>query len=160
MPDENQMTQESYDKLEAEHDQLVSVRRKEVSARLKEAISYGDLSENAEYDAAKNEQAELEERISTLENMMRNAVIVKDVSEDFVNVGVTVTVQPQKSKTKMQFAIVGTIEVDPFAEPPRISTESEVGRSLLGSKVGDEVEVNTPDGTVLYKVVDIAKTNK
>lgn len=99
MSEEILLTQEGYDKLEAERDELVSVRRKEVSERLKEAISYGDLSENAEYDAAKNEQAELEERIHKLETMMRNAKIINEdeVSGDQVNVGLKVRVKDKSN---------------------------------------------------------------
>ena len=134
MSEELLLTQEGYDKLEAERDHLVSVRRKEVSERLKEAISYGDLSENAEYDAAKNEQAELEERIHKLEMMMKSAKIIneEDISGDQVNVGLTVTVTQEESGEVMQFVIVGSTEADPFAEPARISNESLIGHNLLG----------------------------
>lgn len=134
MSEEILLTQEGYDKLEAERDMLVSVRRKEVSERLKEAISYGDLSENAEYDAAKNEQAELEERIHKLETMMRNAKIINEdeVSGDHVNVGLTVRVVETQTGEEQSFVIVGSTEADPFAEPARISNESLVGQGLLG----------------------------
>ena len=117
MSEEILLTQEGYDKLEAERDMLVSVRRKEVSERLKEAISYGDLSENAEYDAAKNEQAELEERIHKLETMMRNAKIINEdeVSGDHVNVGLTVRVVETQTGEEQSFVIVGSTEADPFA---------------------------------------------
>ena len=159
MSEEILLTQEGYDKLEAERDYLVSVRRKEVSERLKEAISYGDLSENAEYDAAKNEQAELEERILKLENMMKTAKIINEdeITGDQVNVGLIVTVTKEEDGEKMQFVIVGSTEADPFAEPAKISNESMVGRSLLGKKVGDIVEVVVPDGTFHYRVDEIAK---
>lgn len=159
MSEELLLTQEGYEKLEAERDHLVSVRRKEVSERLKEAISYGDLSENAEYDAAKNEQAELEERIHKLEMMMKSAKIIneEDISGDQVNVGLTVTVTQEESGEVMQFVIVGSTEADPFAEPAKISNESMIGRNLLGKKVGDVVEVIVPDGTFHYRVDEIAK---
>ena len=159
MSEELLLTQEGYDKLEAERDYLVSVRRKEVSERLKEAISYGDLSENAEYDAAMNEQAELEERIHKLEMMMKSAKIIneEDISGDQVNVGLTVTVTQEESGEVMQFVIVGSTEADPFAEPAKISNESMIGRNLLGKKVGDVVEVIVPDGTFHYRVDEIAK---
>ena len=159
MSEELLLTQEGYDKLEAERDHLVSVGRKEVSERLKEAISYGDLSENAEYDAAKNEQAELEERIHKLEMMMKSAKIIneEDISGDQVNVGLTVTVTQEESGEVMQFVIVGSTEADPFAEPAKISNESMIGRNLLGKKVGDVVEVIVPDGTFHYRVDEIAK---
>lgn len=159
MADEVILTQEGFDKLEAERDQLVSVRRKEVSERLKEAISYGDLSENAEYDAAKNEQAELEERIAKLEQMIRNARVISDeeVSGDVVNVGLTVKVKDQDTGDVEEYTIVGSTEADPFAEPAKISSDSEVGRSLLGKKVGDKVEISVPDGLLHYVVEDIVR---
>ncbi len=159
MADEILLTQEGYDKLEAERDELVSVRRKEVSERLKEAISYGDLSENAEYDAAKNEQAELEERIHRLETMMRNAKIINEdeVTGEYVNVGLRVTVEDIDSGENMDFVIVGSTEADPFAEPAKISNESEVGKNLLGKKIGETVEISVPDGTLHYKVTAISK---
>ena len=159
MSEELLLTQEGYDKLEAERDHLVSVRRKEVSERLKEAISYGDLSENAEYDAAKNEQTELEERIHKLEMMMKSAKIIneEDISGDQVNVGLTVTVTQEESGEVMQFVIVGSTEADTFAERAKISNESMIGRNLLGKKVGDVVEVIVPDGTFHYRVDEIAK---
>lgn len=159
MAEEILLTQEGYDKLEQERDELVSVRRKEVSERLKEAISYGDLSENAEYDAAKNEQAELEERIHKLENMMRNARIITEdeVTGDVVNIGLQVKVEDMDNGGTMEFVIVGSTESDPFAEPAKISNESEVGKNLLGKKVGDTVEVSVLDGTFRYKIVEISR---
>lgn len=159
MADEVILTQEGFDKLEEERDMLVSVRRKEVSERLKEAISYGDLSENAEYDAAKNEQAELEERIAKLEQMIRNARVISDdeVSGDVVNVGLTVKIKDQDTGDVEEYTIVGSTEADPFAEPAKISSDSEVGRSLLGKEVGDKVEVSVPDGLLHYVVEDIVR---
>ena len=153
MSEEILLTQEGYDKLEAERDMLVSVRRKEVSERLKEAISYGDLSENAEYDAAKNEQAELEERIHKLETMMRNAKIINEdeVSGDHVNVVETQTGEEQS------FVIVGSTEADPFAEPARISNESLVGQGLLGKGIGEVAEIVVPDGVLHYRIEEITK---
>lgn len=159
MSEEILLTQEGYDKLEAERDELVSVRRKEVSERLKEAISYGDLSENAEYDAAKNEQAELEERIHKLETMMRNAKIINEdeVSGDQVNVGLKVRVKDKSNGEEQEFVIVGSTEADPFATPAKISNESLVGRSLLGKRIGEIVEILVPDGTLHYTIEEISK---
>lgn len=161
MADEILLTQEGYDKLEIERDELVSVRRKEVSERLKEAISYGDLSENAEYDAAKNEQAELEERIHKLETMLRNAKIINEseIPRDTVNVGLKVTIKDMDSKEKMDFVIVGSTETDPFAEPAKISNDSLVGKGLLGKKIGEVSEISVPDGVLHYKVENIANWN-
>ena len=159
MSEEILLTQEGYDKLEAERDELVSVRRKEVSERLKEAISYGDLSENAEYDAAKNEQAELVERIHKLETMMRNAKIINEdeVSGDQVNVGLKVRVKDKSNGEEQEFVIVGSTEADPFATPAKISNESLVGRSLLGKRIGEVVEILVPDGTLHYTIEEISK---
>lgn len=157
MSEEILLTQEGYDKIVAEHEELVAVKRKEISERLKEAISYGDLSENAEYDAAKNEQAELEERILKLENMIRKATIIneEEMSKDRVRVGLTVLVQDVESGEEMEFTIVGSTEADPF--DGKISNESEVGRNLLGKQKGETVEIVVPDGLLTYKVVDIRK---
>ena len=157
MSEEILLTQEAYDKIVAEHEELVSVRRKEVSERLKEAISYGDLSENSEYDSAKNEQAELEERILKLENMIRKAKIIneQEMRADQVSVGLKVTVQDIDSGEEMSFTIVGSTEADPFNG--KISNENEVGKHLLGKKKGDTVEIVVPDGIINYKIVDISK---
>ena len=157
MAEEILLTQEGYDKIVAEHEELVSVRRKEVSERLKEAISYGDLSENAEYDSAKDEQAELEERIVKLENMIRTAKIIdeKDMSGDFVGVGLKVEIKDVDSGEKMEFTIVGSTEADPFAG--KISNESLVGQHLLGKKKGEVVEIVVPDGVLHYKVENISR---
>ncbi|MBQ6401765.1 MAG: transcription elongation factor GreA [Firmicutes bacterium] len=151
------LTKEGYDKIVAEHDELVSVRRAEVAERIKEAISYGDISENAEYDAAKNEQAELENRILYLENMMRKAKIVQDedVKGDTAGIGLKVTVKNVDTGEKQQFSIVGATESDPFAG--KITTESAVGKALIGHKKGDTVQVEVPDGVITYKIEKIAK---
>lgn len=157
MSEEILLTREGYDKIVAEHEELVSVKRKEVSERLKEAISYGDLSENSEYDSAKNEQAELEEKILKLENMIRKAKIINEdeMSSDRVSVGLKVKVEDVKSGEKMDFVIVGSTEADPFEG--RISNESEVGKHLLGKQIGETVEIVVPDGLLTYKIVDITK---
>ena len=157
MAEEILLTQEGYDKIVAEHEELVSVRRKEVSERLKEAISYGDLSENAEYDSAKDEQAELEDRIVKLENMIRTAKIIDEnqMTNDFVGVGLKVKIKDMDSGEDMEFTIVGSTEADPFAG--RISNESLVGQHLLGKKKGEIAEIVVPDGVLHYKVVDISR---
>ena len=157
MADEILLTQEGYDKIVAEHEELVSVRRKEISEKLKEAISYGDLSENAEYDAAKNEQAELEERIFKLEDMIKKAKIIKEeeMSYDFVGVGSRVSVKDMDNGDEMDFTIVGSTEADPFAG--KISNESLVGQHLIGQKTGTIVEIIVPDGTLHYKITNISR---
>ena len=153
MTEEILLTREGYDKIVAEHEELVSVRRKEVSERLKEAISYGDLSENAEYDSAKDEQAELEERIVKLENMIRTARIIdeEEVSNDYVSVGLTVKIKDVDSGENMEFTIVGSTEADPFAG--RISNESLVKVKLWKSQYRTECSIMRwrilPDKNVL-----------
>ena len=157
MSEEIILTQEGYDKIAAEYEELKSVKRGEVAARIKEAISYGDISENAEYDAAKNEQAELEERILYLENMLRKAKIVQDedVKGDTVGIGLTVEVKDQDTGETETYSIVGATESDPFEG--KITTESAVGKALVGHKKGDVVQVEIPDGVITYKIMKISK---
>ena len=157
MAEEMLLTKEGYEKIVAEHEELVTVRRKEVAERIKEAISYGDISENSEYDSAKNEQAELEERINKLENMMRKAKIIDEssISSDHVGIGLKVKVQEIETGEIMNFAIVGSTEADPFEG--KISNESLVGAALLGKMVDEIAEVQVPDGVVSYKVMEIKK---
>ena len=157
MAEELLLTQEGYDKIVAEHEELVSVRRKEISEKLKEAISYGDLSENAEYDAAKNEQAELEERIFKLEDMMKKAKIIneEEMTNDFVGVGSKVLVKDLDNGDEMEFTIVGSTEANPLAL--KISNESLVGQHLIGRKTEDLVEIIVPDGTLHYQIEKISR---
>lgn len=157
MAEEYILTQEGYDKIVAEHDELVSVRRKEVSEKLKEARAFGDLSENAEYDAAKDEQAELEERIFKLENMIKNAKIIDEetATNEFVTVGSKVTVKNLDNGEKMVFTIVGTTEADPFNG--KISNESLVGQNLIGKKKNAKLEIIVPNGTLHYQVTNITR---
>jgi transcription elongation factor GreA len=151
------LTQDGYDKTVAEYEDLVTVKRKEVAERIKEAIAYGDISENSEYDSAKNEQAELEERVMKLENMMRNAKILdhNEISDDAVNVGLKVKIKEVGTSDIFEYSIVGSTEADPFEG--KISNESEVGKQLLGKKVGDKVDVSVPDGTVCYEIMGISR---
>ena len=160
MNEELLLTQEGYDKIVAEYEDLVSVKRAEVAERIKEAISYGDISENAEYDSAKNEQAELEERIHELEEMLRKAKIVseEEMKGDKVNIGLKVTVKDIDTGEKEVFSIVGATESDPFSG--KISTESPVGKALIGKKKGETVAVEIPDGVINYKIMKIEKEEK
>ena len=153
MNEEILLTKEGYDKIVAEHEELVSVKRAEVAERIKE----GDISENAEYDSAKNEQAELEERIHKLETMIRKAKIVQDedVKGDVVNVGLKVVVKDLDSGAEEQFSIVGATEADPFEG--KISNESSVGHALIGHKKGEKIAVEVPDGVINYEIVNIIK---
>ena len=157
MNEEMLLTQEGYDKIVAEHEELVSVKRAEVAARIKEAISYGDISENAEYDSAKNEQAELEEKIHELEEILRKAKIVQDedVKGDTVNIGLKVTVQDLDTGDIEVYSIVGATESDPFNG--KISTDSSVGKGHIGKKKNDTVAIEVPDGVINYKIMNIEK---
>ena len=155
MSEEILLTQDGYDKIVEEHDYLVGVKRAEVAERIKEAISYGDISENAEYDAAKDEQADLEERVLKLENIMRKAKIIDEsqISQDQVNVGHKIKVRNVEEDEEMEFVIVGSTEADPFEG--RISNESLVGAALLGQKLGATVEILVPDGLIHYEILSI-----
>ncbi len=157
MADETLLTQEGYDRLKAELDELVTKERMEVAERIKEARAYGDISENAEYDAAKNEQAELEERINKLEAMLRQAKIIGDekTARGKVSIGSKVTVREGKKKAELEYIIVGATEADPFEG--KISNESAVGGALIDHKVGDVVDVDAPGGKVRYEILKINK---
>ena len=151
------LTQEGYDKLEEEVEFLKTVRRKEVAERIKVAISFGDLSENAEYDEAKNEQAQVEERIMKLENMIRKAVIIDEsqIDVNVVTIGSIVKVNDVEFDEEVEYTIVGSAEADPY--DGKISNESPVGKALLGRTVGDEVDVQVPDGTAKFKILEIRR---
>jgi transcription elongation factor GreA len=157
------LTKEGLKQLEDELDNLRSVKRAEVAERLKVAISYGDISENSEYDDAKNEQAFVEGRIAVLEKMIRNAQIINGPGKgdrDKVVLGCEVTIRDMETKDTETYRVVGTTEADPMAEPPRISNESPVGKAILGEKVGKVVLVATPAGELKYKIVDIQHKTK
>ena len=154
----NEMTREGYDKLNAELDHLITVVRKENAERLKEAISLGDISENAEYDAAKDAQAETEERISTIEEILRTAKIVDDTEDDgdnTVQTGRTVTLKDMKLKETVTYKMVGTTEADPLNG--KLSNASLVGQHTMGHKAGDVVEFPVPDGMAKYKIVEVKR---
>ena len=153
----NEMTREGYDSLNAELEHLITVVRKENAERLKEAISLGDISENAEYDAAKDAQAETEERISDIEEILRTAVIVDetDESDDSVQTGRTVTIQDLDTKEKSTYKIVGTTEADPLNG--KLSNASLVGGHLIGRKAGDIVEFMVPDGMAKYEILEVSR---
>lgn len=144
-------------KLEEELEYLKSVKRKEVAERIKVAISYGDISENSEYEDAKNEQAFVEGRIITLEKMLRNARIINenDVDTGVVSIGSTVRLRDIEFKEDVEYHIVGSAESDPADN--KISNESPVGRALLGKSVGSMVEVSVPAGVIQYEVLEIKK---
>ncbi len=152
------LTDEGLQKLEEELEYLKTVKRKEVSAKIKEALGFGDLSENAEYDEAKNEQAQVEARIVQLENMLKNATVIDqdDVDIEKVGVGTIVKVLDKDFGEKFEYSIVGSTEADP--DNDKISDESPVGKALMGRKVGESVEVNTPAGTTFtLEILEIKK---
>lgn len=144
-------------KLEEELNHLKVVKRKEIAEQIKTAISFGDLSENAEYDEAKNEQARIEGQISHLENMIRNAVVVEasEVSTTEVGVGSVVRVQDVDSGKETEYQVVGATEADPLAG--RVSNESPIGAALMGGKKGKKVSFNIPDGTRTLKIMEIRR---
>lgn len=151
------LTREGLKKLEEELETLKTVKRKEVSERIKIAIGFGDLSENAEYDEAKNEQAQVEERIYKIEQMLAKAQIIDDENVDSskVHVGAKVRILDINENEEEEYIIVGSTEADPFES--KISNDSPVGMALLGKKVGEVVDVAVPDGIVQYKVLNIGK---
>ena len=149
------LTMKGLKKIEDELEYLKTVRRKEVAERIKQAIAFGDISENSEYDEAKNEQAQVEERIMKLENTLKKAKVVDedDISLDVVSIGTKVQVKDLDFQEIVEYTIVGSSEADPYEL--KISNESPVGRALLGKKVGDKVEIQIPDGVTKYEVLKI-----
>lgn len=151
------LTPEGLKKLDDELEQLKSVKRREVAERIKLAISYGDISENSEYEDAKNEQAFVEGRILTLEKMLRNARIIKEdeVDTDLVSIGSKVKLRDLEFDEDVEYTIVGSAEANPAAN--KISNESPVGRALLGKAVGSTVDVAVPSGTIQFRILDIKR---
>ena len=147
------LTKEGYEEIKEELDHLINVRRPENITAIKEARALGDLSENADYDAARDEQAELEARIKKLESIIDNVTIIEEVSKDKVGVGNTVTISYVGDDDTDQYKIVGSQEADPFES--KISNESPIAKALMGHKVGDVVSVNSPNGSYDIKVVEI-----
>ncbi len=147
------ITSEGLKALKLELDELKTVKRREVAERLKEAISYGDLSENSEYEEAKNEQAFVEGRVLELEQKVKHAKIIAGKKASVVRIGSTVVIADQKTKEKETYTIVGSTEADPMSA--RISNESPVGKALLGQKKGDTVDVKAPGGEFEYRIVSL-----
>ena len=153
------MTYEGVKKLEEELEYLKTVKRKEITEKIKVALGYGDLSENSEYDEAKNDQAFTEGRILQLENMLKNAPVEREgafvVPNDVVSVGTIVKVKDYDFDEEVEYSIVGSAEADPMNF--KISNESPVGSALVGKKVGDIVEVAVPDGVNKFEVLGIRR---
>lgn len=149
------MTKEGLEKLEKELQQLKTERRQEVVERIKVAREFGDLSENSEYDAAKDEQAFVESRIASVEKMIRNAVIIENDHQNpnMVGLGKTVTFLELPDGEEESYTIVGSAEADPFEG--KISNDSPIAKSLLGKEVGEQVTVPTPGGDIKVKIIRV-----
>lgn len=151
------LTQEGYNNMDKELNYLKTEKRAEIAERIKVALGFGDLSENSEYDEAKNAQAENEVKIAELENKLRHAKIIdeKEIDTDTVQIGNTVEVLDVEFNEKLDYTIVGSTEVN--LSENKISNESPLGTALLGAKKGQTVEANAPAGIMKYKVLDIKK---
>ena len=147
------LTQEGLNELKKELDDLINVRRPDNVQAIKEARALGDLSENAEYDAARNEQAQIEARIKQLEKMLENVSIITDVKTDTVGIGNTVSIKYVDDDEEDQYKIVGSQEADPFES--KISNESPIAQALFNHKVGDIVTVNSPNGNYEVEIIEI-----
>ncbi len=157
MSKQNILTLEGLKKLELELDHLKSKRRAEVALRIKQALAFGDISENSEYDEAKNEQAFVEGRIAQIENILKTAKVIDedDIQTDVVSVGSKVVLKDIEFEDVVEYAIVGSAEADPINL--KISNESPVGRALIGKGVGSVVEIIVPDGIIKYEILEIKK---
>lgn len=151
------LTDEGLKNLEEELEELKTVKRKEIAEKIKVALSFGDLSENSEYDEAKNEQAIVEARIASIENMLKNVQIIdeKKLGTKVIHVGSKVKVRDIEFDDICEYKIVGSSEADPANG--KISDESPVGKGLIGHKVGQTVEIDTPAGAMSYEVLEISK---
>ena len=149
------LTEAGLKKLEEKLEKLKSVRRIEVAERIKQAIDFGDISENSEYEDAKNEQAFIEGEILTLEKMLRNSQIIEDdkSNKDIVALGNTVVIKDLEFNEDQVYTIVGSAEADP--KDLKISNESPVGQAIIGKKIGDTIEVHVPAGVLQYQIVEI-----
>lgn len=149
------LSPEGLQKLQEELDYLRNIKRREVAERLKEARSHGDLSENSEYDDARNEQAFVEGRIATLENTLRNARLIEETGTgDVVRLGSTVKLKDLEYGDILEYSLVGSVEADPSRN--KISNESPVGRAILGKAKGVVVDVDAPAGTIQYEIIDVS----
>ena len=159
MNKKNILTYEGLKKLEDELQELKVVKRKEVADKIREAREQGDLSENAEYDAAKDEQRDIEARIEEIEKILKNAEVVveEDVNLDQINIGCSIRILDLEFDEELEYKIVGSTEANSLKG--KISNESPVGKALMGKKVGDTVVVETQAGEISYKVLEIYKAN-
>ena len=158
MEKETILTEEGLKKLEDKLETLKSVRRLEVAERIKQAISFGDISENSEYEDAKNEQAFIEGEIITLEKMIRTAKVIEsdNIKTDVVTLGATVKLKDIDMKSTFEYIVVGSAEADPLEN--KISNESPVGAAIMGKKSGETIEVIVLDGAIKYKIMSIKRS--
>ena len=157
MAKQTMLTEEGLKKYEQELEYLKTVKRKDVAEKIKVALSFGDLSENSEYDEAKNDQAMLEARISDIEAILKNAIVIdeNDISNEHVHVGSKVKLYDFEFEEEVTYQIIGSTESDPF--DGKLSDESPVGSALIDHKVGDEITVETPGGLLKFKILEISK---
>ncbi len=156
MADKQKYTKEGFQKLQEEYEFLTKVKRDEVKKAIAEARSFGDLSENSEYDEARNEQAKVESRIKELEELIQNAEVSDDTDTDEDVVGLGSNVKLTKNGVEIQYSIVGSNEANPFEN--KISDMSLIGKSLMGKRAGDEVSVVTNAGQVAIKILEVWRT--
>lgn len=151
------LTEDGLKEKQAKLEHLKTVRRAEISEQIKEARAFGDLSENAEYDEAKNEQARVETEIALLEKLLRNAVLIDNslIDHSTVNIGTYVRILDMEMGEEEEYLIVGSVEAD--TDKRRLSNESPVGSALMGKKPGEIATVTTPTGTISFKILDIRK---
>ncbi len=154
------LTRKGEEKLKAELNELRSVRRREVAEKIKVALSFGDLSENSEYDEAKNEQGIIESRIAEIEATLAHAQVIDDddISTEKVGIGTTVKILDVEMNQEMEFKIIGTKEAD--INNGKMSDESPIGAAIMGKKVGDVVDVEAPVGVIQFKVLEIRKEDE
>ncbi|MDD2482035.1 MAG: transcription elongation factor GreA [Lutispora sp.] len=154
---ENLLTLSGLAKLEEELEYLRATKRAEVAQRIKQALAFGDISENSEYDEAKNEQAFIEGRIAQLENILKTAKVIDDddINTDVVSVGAKVLLKDEDLGDEMEYTLVGSAEADPINL--KISNESPVGKALIGKKAEEVVEIQVPDGIIKYRILHIKK---
>ena len=150
------LTEDGVKQLEEELEYLKTKKRKEVSEKIKVALGFGDLSENSEYDEAKNEQAQVEARIVSVENMLKNAIVIDESERDTskVELGATVTIHDIEFDEDITYKIVGSTEADP--DEGRLSDESPLGKSLMGKAEGEMIDVDAPAGVIQYKILKIS----
>lgn len=150
------LTDDGLKQLEEELEYLKTKKRKEVSEKIKVALGFGDLSENSEYDEAKNEQAQVEARIVSVENMLKNAIVIDESERDTskVELGATVTIHDIEFDEDITYKIVGSTEADP--DEGRLSDESPLGKSLMGKAEGEMIDVDAPAGVIQYKILKIS----